>query len=78
MFGYDLAYGFQIGNIEIGRLYAVYVVDVGEDVAVRTALSDDAYFVAELTVGSRYKDCFMLCKLRIKIYAIVEWRVEIF
>ena len=50
MFGYDLAYGFQIGNIEIGRLYAVYVVDVGEDVAVRTALSDDAYFVAELTV----------------------------
>ena len=57
-FGYDLAYGFQIGNIEIGRLYAVYVVDVGEDVAVRTALSDDAYFVAELTVGSRYKDCF--------------------
>ena len=77
MFGYDLAYGFQIGNIEIGRLYAVYVVDVGEDVAVRTALSDDAYFVAELTVGSRYK-VFMLCKLRIKIYAIVEWRVEIF
>ena len=47
--------GIQISDIKIGSFKSLNLIDIGEDIFVRTGLCHDAHLVTKLTIGASDK-----------------------